>query len=443
MPELLHGDIRNYGRYIEMVGKQYTKQVKFRRAQYRILFVTMFTYLFFYTGRQTMGFAIPGIEAEFGFQKDTIGWLITALLWSYAVGQAVNGNLGDKYGGRIMVSVGAYLSCGFNWIASFGLSFTGLMMPWIGNGFAQSMAWAPASRVLTNWWGKNERAWVFGMFMLAAGLSSVLAFVTSLVVLDIFQLDWRWIFRLPVILMLIGGAAYYLWVRNEPKDLGFEAPNEPSEEINTVAAQDVAESAIEVEETSIQRYMAAFKNWRFMLGGVGIGFQSSARYGLLFWVPVHFLGNDWKNSSSSWISIALPIGMALGAVLGGLISDKIFKGVRWKLIVTFMTAAAAVTFSMYFLPKDSWLGIAVLFLAGFFAYGSQSAFWALAPDLLGKKRSGTGVGLLDFFAYLFAGLVNPLIGWAIMSNGQNTAMVFPIVGVACILSAIIGLIIRR
>jgi len=423
--------------------KQDNQQVKFRRAQYRILFVTMFSYLFFYTGRQTMGFAIPGIEAEFGFQKDTIGWLITALLWSYAIGQAVNGNLGDKFGGRIMVSVGAYLSCGFNWIASFGLSFTGLIMPWIGNGLAQSMAWAPASRVLTNWWAKDERAWVFGMFMLAAGLSSVLAFVTSLVVLDIFQLDWRWIFRLPVVLMLIGGAAYYFWVRNEPKDLGFEAPNEPSEEINTVAAQDVAESAIEVEETSIQRYMAAFKNWRFMLGGVGIGFQSSARYGLLFWVPVHFLGNDWKNSSSSWISIALPIGMALGAVLGGWISDKIFKGVRWKLIVTFMTAAAAATFSMYFLPKDSWLGIAVLFLSGFFAYGSQSAFWALAPDLLGKKRAGTGVGLLDFFAYLFAGLVNPLIGWVIMSNGQNTAMVFPIVGVACIFSAIIGLIIRR
>ena len=108
-----------------------------------------------------------------------------------------------------------------------------------------------------------------------------------------------------------------------------------------------------------------------------------------------------------------------------------------------MTAAAAATFSMYFLPKDSWLGIAVLFLSGFFAYGSQSAFWALAPDLLGKKRAGTGVGLLDFFAYLFAGLVNPLIGWVIMSNGQNTAMVFPIVGVACIFSAIIGLIIRR
>ena len=64
-----------------------------------MLLVTMFCYLFFYTGRQTFGFAIPGIERELGLDKQTLGWCSTALLWSYAIGQAINGNLGDKYGG--------------------------------------------------------------------------------------------------------------------------------------------------------------------------------------------------------------------------------------------------------------------------------------------------------------------------------------------------------
>jgi OPA family glycerol-3-phosphate transporter-like MFS transporter len=84
-----------------------------------------------------------------------------------------------------------------------------------------------------------------------------------------------------------------------------------------------------------------------------------------------------------------------------------------------------------------------LFFCGFFAYGCQSAFWALAPDLLGKNRSGTGVGIMNFFAYLFAGLVNPMIGWMIIENNQNTGMVFPIVGLACIICAIVGFIIKR
>ena len=43
----------------------------FRRAQWRMLLAAMFCYLFFYTGRQTFGFAIPGIQAEFGVSACT------------------------------------------------------------------------------------------------------------------------------------------------------------------------------------------------------------------------------------------------------------------------------------------------------------------------------------------------------------------------------------
>src|SRR5258708_16140970 len=69
----------------------------FRRAQWRMLLAAMFCYLFFYTGRQTFGFAIPGIQAEFGVSKEALGWASAALLWCYAIGQAINGNLRDKF----------------------------------------------------------------------------------------------------------------------------------------------------------------------------------------------------------------------------------------------------------------------------------------------------------------------------------------------------------
>ena len=428
-----------------MVNKLIKATPDFRHAQYRILFATMLCYLFYYTGRQTLGFAIPGIEAELGIQKDTIGWLITALLWSYAIGQAINGNLGDKYGGRFMVSLGAIFSCIFNWITSFGTNFISLFVPWVGNGFAQSMGWAPGSRVLINWWGKNERGKVFGLYVFSAGLSSVLAFVTALIVLDVFALNWRWILRLPVMLLFVGGVVYYLIVRDNPEDLGFKPLKDQTNdnEIDPVRNNTKVESISGVEDTSLERYMAVMQNWRFLLACIAIGFQSSARYGLLFWVPVHYLGGDWKSSDSQWISVALPIGMALGAVVGGWISDNVFKSIRWKLIVSFMLPAGIVSFFMYSLPKDHWMGILLLFFCGFFAYGCQSAFWALVPDLLGDNRSGTGVGIMNFFAYLFAGLVNPLIGWVIIENNQNTSMVFLIVGIACVLCAIIGFIIKR
>jgi MFS transporter, OPA family, glycerol-3-phosphate transporter len=83
------------------------------------------------------------------------------------------------------------------------------------------MGWAPGSRLVSNWFGAHERGRAFGLYVLAAGLSSVLSFATSLVVLDVLQLNWRWIFRLPVILMLLGGLIVWLFARDRPSDAGF------------------------------------------------------------------------------------------------------------------------------------------------------------------------------------------------------------------------------
>lgn len=84
----------------------------------------------------------------------------------------------------------------------------------------------------------------------------------------------------------------------------------------------------------------------------------------------------------------------------------------------------------------------MLFLAGFFAYGPQSAFWALCPDLLGHHRAGTATGVMNTFAYIFAGLGEPFIGWMIERH-EYTGVVFGIVSVACLLSAVASPLIRR
>ncbi len=410
---------------------------RFRRAQWRILLATMFCYLFFYTGRQTFGFAIPGIEEELGISKTMLGWASTALLWAYAIGQSINGNLGDRFGGRRMMSLGALLSCALNWVVSFGSNLLTLIVPWTANGYAQSMGWAPGSRVLSNWWGHQERGKVYGLYVFAAGLSSVLAFSTSTLILE-YDLGWRWIFRLPVLLLFLGGIVYFVIVRDRPRDLGFEPS--PSHSDDSPSEFEVEDE--EDKESSWSRYRHVLSNPRFLIASVAIGFQSMARYGLLIWVPVHFLGEDWTNSDTMWISIALPIGMAFGALTSGWMSDRLFHSNRSRVIVLFMALAAVASLGMLFLPRESSLGIALLFMTGFFAYGPQSAFWALCPDLLGKTRAGTGTGIMNTFAYVFAGFGEPLIGWIIEVN-HNTSLVFAVVAVACVCSALIAIPIRR
>ena len=147
----------------------------FRVAQWRMLLAAMFCYLFFYTGRQTFGFAIPGIQAEFGFTKEHLGWASAAMLWAYAIGQAINGNLADKFGGRRIMTAGAVLSCAANWLTSFASSFSALILPWGINGYFQALGWAPGSRLISNWWSTGERGKVYGLYVFAAGCASVLS----------------------------------------------------------------------------------------------------------------------------------------------------------------------------------------------------------------------------------------------------------------------------
>ncbi len=313
------------------------------------------------------------------------------------------------------------------------------------------MGWAPGGRVVSNWWSKTERGRAFGMYVFAAGLSSVLSYVTSLLVIDVFGLDWRWIFRLPVLLMLLGGVVFYLLARDHPRELGFELPDDHDEDTTGDPGSDGVWA----------RYRRVCGNWRLMVAGVSIGFQNSARYGLLFWIPVHFLGTGFKQDPwGRWSSVALPVGMAVGALVSGWASDRLFASRRSVVISLFMGCAAVASLVMYLLPPDDrLLGMLVLFGCGFFAY-PQAPFWALAPDLLGRRLAATGVGILNTFAYAFAGLSEPCIGWmmehykisqtvvdgsgvAQIVQVDNTGLIFPIVAGLCLCSAVTALFIGR
>ncbi|MGW2539803.1 MFS transporter, partial [Kitasatospora sp. NPDC001574] len=393
--------------------------------------------------RQTFGFAIPGIQADLGLSKAALGGISGILLWSYAAGQMINGNLADKFGGRRMMTAGAILSTILNWCTSFSVGSRSLALLWGANGYAQSLGWPSGARVVSNWWGHGERGRSFGYYTFAAGMASVLAFVTSTIVVDTLKLDWQWIFRAPVLLMLVGGITFYLVARDSPEEAGVTPPRSsaPSPEQQAAEAAAAARGA-----TILQRYGAVLRNPGIWSTGVAIGFQSAARYGLLIWVPVYFLGDDWRKGgggiSPLWISVALPVGMAVGALANGQLSDRLFGARRDRPIILFMVMGAAASMTMYLAPLSVTTGIAVLFLTGFFVYGPQSSFWALCPDIAGKRMAGTAVGAVNCFAYLFAGVVEPVIGGLIDSTG-DAKIVFPFVAGACVCSALTALTLRR
>ena len=389
--------------------------------QWRMLLITMCCYLFFYTGRHNFGWAAKAMAEELHVSYERIGWISFSMLLGYALGQLINGNLADKYSPRFMIPVGGMLSVATNFAISFSSSFEVILVLWTLNGYFQSMAWAPGSKLISNWWGKNEHGIAFGFYTMAAGSSSVVTYFLSILLVQQEQ-QWQLLFRIPVLFLLVALVLFYLVARGKPSEMGFP---------------DIVAKPGQQESDWKQRYKAVFSNWRFLIACLGIGFQSMARYGLIFWVPVYFLGGNYKSDPQQlWISLLLPVGMAVGAFSFGHISDKLFMGNRPASIATGMSICAAVALLIFLLPvQHGIIAGFLMFLAGFFVYGPQANFWPLCPELLGEQFVGTGVGIMNMSAYIFAALGEPLMGKVIDVWG-DTSMIFVAVAVIALLSSI-------
>ncbi len=106
-----------------------------------------------------------------------------------------------------------------------------------------------------------------------------------------------------------------------------------------------------------------------------------------------------------------------------------------------MMISCIIALLIYLVPVHNHLLMGILmFTSGFFVYGPQANFWTLSPDLLGTKLVGTGIGVMNMFAYVFAAVGEPLFGKLIDYTG-NTANIFLFVALICAICAtIIGFV---
>lgn len=395
----------------------------FRQQQWKMLLATMFCYLFFYTGRHNFGWAAKGMASELNISFSMIGWISFSMLIGYAIGQMINGNLADRFSARKMILIGALLSAAANFAISFSNSYYLILMLWAFNGYFQSMAWAPGARIITNWWHREERGLAFGLYTMAAGVSSVITFLLSILIIQQ-NSSWHYIFRIPVLFLLVMAMVFYFIARNKPSDIGFP---------------DLYEDVTKTKQPGWkERYKIILRNKKFITASVALGFEAMARYGLIIWVPVHFLGSDWKNNSHYlWLTLLMPMGMALGAFSFGSLSDKFFNRNRPASIRVGMLISACIALFIYLVPMHNlFLSGILMFAAGFFVYGPQANFWAMCPDMVGEKYVGTGIGIMNMCAYLFAALGEPLLGFIIDTTG-STASVFIVIMIICLACVIV------
>ena len=400
---------------------------RYTRWKWRVLLLFSGFYMFLYLGRFNFGFVIPQIIADLGISRTKAGFVNACMFWGFGLGDVVHGRLSDRFSSRLWVPLGGLLTTLFNWITSFGTSTATLMIPWGINGFVNAMCYSPGIRLIAQWWPRRERGRALGILGVFIGCAMLIMWLVTGWVAG--ALGWRAAFRYPVLWIGFMSLVFWLLVRDKPADLGLP------DYIEDDALSSEAETRSAEQLHGLQPYAILFRNWRFVVACHVTGWGTLVRYGIVTWAPLYYKevgGFDIQAMATA--TVTFPIGMALGAPIGGIISDRWMQGRRSPMIVISCLATAAVLAGIAFTsPSNLLAGMGLMMLGGVTL--TMAPTTALGVDLAGRKISGTASGLLDAHAYLYNGLQALAIGWILDATGGNWTLVFLLLAASRVLSA--------
>ncbi len=154
-----------------------TREYRFWR--YRIFALTWLAYAGFYLCRKNFSIAMPLLSQDHGFTKDNFAIFLVFYSVFYAAGQFYNGFLSDKFGPRLIVGIGLFLSIFANIFMGFSAALLVFGLWWCINGIGQSTGWSGTVKNMAPWFRRKERgvvlSWWATCYVIGAIAATALA----------------------------------------------------------------------------------------------------------------------------------------------------------------------------------------------------------------------------------------------------------------------------
>ena len=367
----------------------------FVAARRAIFAIALASYVLSFFHRTAPGAIAGELERAFDISAAALGALAATYFYVYTLLQVPVGVLADTAGPRRLLAGGSLVaglgSLAFALAPTFAIAAVGRTLVGVG----VSVAFIAILKLNATWFEPRRFATLNGVTLFAGNLGAVVAGVPLALVVE--HASWRSVFVGLGVASLALAAASWWRVRDRPEALGF--------------APVASASTARIEwRSALAGVLRNPLTWPTFMVNVGVGGSFLAFAGL--WaVPWLERSYGMTRVAAAVHASVLLLGVAIGAVLIGVVSDRL--GNRHAVM-----RACTVAYALAWLP---WLAAVdwplPATLAWCFAMGlvipGFTLTWAIAKEVNRPEHSGIATAVANTGIFLGAGVLQPLVGWAI------------------------------
>lgn len=367
----------------------------YKNHQWAVFLGLVFGYAMFYVVRMSLGVVKkPMLDAGI-VTKAELGIMGSAFFFTYAIGKFSNGFLSDyAHIGRFMS-----FSLFFSGIAAvfMGMNTTAFffVLLWAVNGWFQSVGSAPSCVSLFQWFPPSQRGSRYAIWGGSRNIGEAITWIITATMVSYF--GWRAGFIGAGVAAMIAAICMLFVLKDRPQTYGLPSASDAfDEESETKNAGDPAETR--------RAQIFILKQPTVWLIALACASMYSSRYAISSWAVLYLQEAKGYNLIDAGFAMAkYPIAGLMGAILSGIISDKVFKSNRHIPTLLYGLANVSGMMLLFFGPQSRIMDAVALTLIGF-AIGGLVVFLAglTACDLMPKNAVGAVKGFIGLFSYMAA-----------------------------------------
>jgi len=361
-----------------------------------------------YIDRQTLSVLAPYLQLEYRWTNTDYAKLAIAFRLAYSVGQTVFGKMMDRFGTRRGLTVTVICYSIISMSTSLARGFYSLMTFRFLLGAGESANWPAATKAVSEWFPKRERALATALF--DSG-SSIGAAVAPLIVLGIyFRWGWRPAVAIPGVLGFLWLIAWR-WLYYPPES---HARISPQECEMIVADRQESECLTEAVRPRWRDLLKLPQTWGTIIAKTS---TDPVFFFITEWFPIYLVAKriDLK---SSVITLGIPFVVAdAGSFFAGWLSGYLVrrgKSLSFARKLPIIYGGIGMTLLILTIFTTNKYLIALLFSIVTFTYAGFTIMANTLPSDLFERGSvasvsglgGTGTGLGTIVAFLLVGRVS-------------------------------------